>query len=138
VRLHPLEAPAVLAQLAQPSSPTPARDHFGGFCADTFRFLDDLGHNNNRAWMAGQRDRYQFAVREPLVELCRALAERYVEPVLKRAWGWELETAARSGKALTSVCKNDYGRTVPYQTALWITFCRRRPGAKRHDAQFFV
>jgi MoxR-like ATPase len=144
-RLHPLEAPAVLTACArevespQPASPRqPAAAQFGGFCADTFHFLAELTASNRRDWMSAQRDRYQFAVREPLVELCRALAERYVEPVLKRAWGWELETAARNGKALTSVCKNDYGRSVPYQTALWVTFCRRLPGAKRNDAQFFV
>ena len=79
--------------------------------------------------MAGQRDRYRFAVRQPLVELCRALAERYVEPVLRRTHGWDVETAARSGHALTSVCKNDYGRSRPYNTALWIAFCRRGEGA---------
>ncbi len=145
-RLHPLEAPAVLAACAREAAPAEAGEKraagalapFGGFCADTFRFLKELGESNNRAWMSARRDRYQFAVRAPLVELCRALAERYVEPVLKREWGWELETAARNGRALTSVCKNDYGRSVPYQTALWVTFCRRRAGARRTDAQFFV
>jgi hypothetical protein len=140
-RLHPLEAPAVLAACARDgeSAEGPERRaaHFGGFCADTFRFLKELGESNNRAWMSAGRDRYHFAVREPLVELCKALAERYVEPVLCREWGWPLETAARNGRALTSVCKNDYGRSVPYQTALWITFCRRAEG-RRNDAQFFV
>jgi hypothetical protein len=98
---------------------------FGGFCADTFQFLAELSDHNCRAWMEQQRDRYQFVVREPLVELCRDLAERYVGPVLQRGYGWNLETAARGGRALTRICKNDYGRTVPYQTALWITFYRR-------------
>jgi hypothetical protein len=143
--LHPLEAPGVLAALAaghlQPGDPpsSPASSaRFGGFCADTFAFLGELGANNSREWMAGQRDRYRFAVRGPLVELCRALAERYVEPVLCRAHGWDLETAARSGQALTSVCKNDYGRSQPYNTALWIAFCRKGRGGKRDDAQLFV
>ncbi len=142
-RLHPFEAPAVLAACADvgeadgEAAGTRGAAVFGGFCADTFRFLDELAASNSRAWMDGQRARYRFAVREPLVELCRALAERYVEPVLRREWGWELETAARNGRALTSICKNDYGKSVPYQTALWVTFCRR-PGGKRNDAQFFV
>jgi hypothetical protein len=114
----------------------PAR--FGGFCPDTFRFLAELGENNSRTWMDRQRGRYRFAVREPLVELCRALTERYVGPVLGREHGWDMETAARSGRALTSICKNDYGRSVPYQTALWITFDRREPGAKRSEVQLFV
>jgi hypothetical protein len=101
--------------------------------------------------MTGQRDRYRFAVRQPLVELCRALAERYVEPVLRRAHGWDVETAARSGHALTSVCKNDYGRSQPYNTTLWIAFCHppspqplspegrgAKGRGKRDDVQFFV
>jgi MoxR-like ATPase len=147
--LHPLEVPAVLAGLApegargdsRTAGPQPLR--FGGFCEDTFRFLAELGRNNRREWMDGQRDRYRFAVREPLVELCRALAERYVEPVLRRDHGWELETAARNGRALTSICKNDYGRSVPYHAALWITFFRRTAAAKGAggrgaEAQFFV
>jgi hypothetical protein len=141
-RIHPLEVPAVLAACGdhEPAAMTrpDALSQFDGFCADTFAFLRELGEKNNRAWMESQRGRYRFAVREPLVELCRALARRYVEPVLCREYGWDLETAARSGRALTSVCKNDYGRSVPYNTALWITFCRRDPRGKRDDVQFFV
>jgi hypothetical protein len=141
-RLHPLEAPAVLSALAQNRAsdtrlPT-AESRFGGFSPDTFRFLEELAGNNSRPWMEGQRQRYQFAVREPLVELCRALAERYVVPVLCRGHGWDLETRARSGRALTSICKNDYGRSVPYTTALWLTFYRKDRGGKRDDVQFFV
>ncbi len=138
-RLHPMEAPAVLAALGRPETDaSAARARFAGFCPDTFRFLDELSIHNRRDWMDGQRDRYQFAVRAPLVELCQALAERYVGPVLRQQYGWDLETRARSGKALTSVCKNDYGRSSPYQTELWVTFYRKDRGARRDDAQFFV
>src|SRR5205085_12162295 len=42
------------------------------------------------------------------------------------------------GRALTSICKNDYGRSVPYTTALWLTFYRKDRGGKRDDVQFFV
>jgi hypothetical protein len=65
-RLHPLEAPAVLAAVGDVAAGDPvakASPVFGGFCADTFRFLEELGRNNSRAWMSGQRQRYQFAVR---------------------------------------------------------------------------
>jgi uncharacterized protein (DUF2461 family) len=167
-RLHPLEIPTALSALvsgatgrttaesetlprqergprqgrkqvrARKNGPTP----FTGFCADTFQFLAELTCHNRREWMETQRERYHFVVREPLVELCRALAERYVEPVLNRTRGWDLETAARRGRALTSIGKNDYGRSVPYQTALWITFYRRDRAAEREGreeaAQFFV
>jgi MoxR-like ATPase/uncharacterized protein (DUF2461 family) len=109
-----------------------------------------LAHNNKREWMEGQRDRYRFAVREPLIELCRVLAQRYVEPVLRGVHGWRLDTEPRTGRALTSICKNAYGRTQPYNTTLWIAFCRRTPSplpsppggegrvSGREDAQFFV
>jgi 5-methylcytosine-specific restriction enzyme B len=149
--LHPLEVPAVLGVVGGGRGTSEGIDRssssainltpsagFGGFCSDTFTFLRELERNNCREWMAGQRDRYRFAVRQPLVELCRALAERYVEPVLRRTHGWDVETAARSGHALTSVCKNDYGRSRPYNTVLWIAFCRRGEGSKRDDVQFFA
>jgi MoxR-like ATPase len=141
-RLHPLEAPAVLAAFAESDSAlntqSSAPNGFGGFCPDTFRFLSELATNNRRDWMERQCDRYRFVVREPLVELCRTLAERYVEPVLCQACGWDLETQARSGRALSSVVKNDYGRSVPYQEVLWVTFYRRDRGGKRDDVQLFV
>jgi hypothetical protein len=137
-RLHPLEAPAVLAA-AGGGGEEAADSRFGGFCADTFRFLGDLQRENNRAWMEQQRDRYRFAVRGPLIELCRALAERYVEPVLRREHGWDLETEPRNGLALTSIVKNDYGRSQPYNSALWITFYPRHGAGRRGSAaQLFV
>ncbi len=134
--MHPLETADVLAALAPEAE---RRDEpaatFGGFCADTFRFLAELADDNRREWMDGQRDRYRFAVREPLAELCRALAARYVGPVLRGVHGWDIDAEARSGRALTSICKNDYGRSRPYNTSMWITFCRR---GGRRDAQLFV
>jgi len=101
-----------------------------GFGADSFRFLGELARNNCRSWMERQRDRYRFAVRAPLVELCRGLAARYVEPVLRREYGWDLETAACSGRALTSICKNNYGRSAPYSPVLWVTFYPRRSSGR--------
>ncbi len=152
--LHPLEVPGVLAALAGVESDDARRqasslpgeagtretcrhdDAFRGFCADTFAFLAELGRENRRAWMDGQRHRYRFAVRAPLVELCRTLAARYVEPVLGGQHGWHLDTCPRSGRALTSICKNAFGRSLPYNTALWITFCPL--GEARAGAQLFV
>ncbi len=135
--IHPLEIADVLAALAPDAGRREERPAFGGFCSDTFRFLHELAADNRREWMESQRDRYCFAVREPLAELCRALATRYVGPVLHGVHGWDLEAEARSGRALTSICKNDYGRSRPYNTALWIAFCRRGTAGRR-DAQLFV
>jgi 5-methylcytosine-specific restriction enzyme B len=151
--LHPFEVPDVLSLLgrddeAESAETTDTRNalslvgrsataEFRGFCADTFTFLDELTHNNQRDWMEAQRPRYRFAVREPMVELCRGLATRFVTPVLRGACGWDLDVEARSGHALTSICRNAFGRGGPYNTALWITFCRRGDGGQRTDAQLF-
>ncbi|MBO0700369.1 MAG: DUF2461 family protein, partial [Zavarzinella sp.] len=137
-RLHPLEVPDVLAAAVREADESPRPDRFDGFSSDTFRFLAELAGHNTREWMDGERERYQFAVREPLAELCRALAARYVEPVLNRQFGWDLETEAKVGRALTSVVRNDHGRSVPYESALWVTFYRRARGGKRDDVQLFV
>ena len=135
-QLHPLEAPAILAALGKTEEDT-ATAAFGGFCADTFQFLAELAQNNRRDWMEQQRGRYRFVVREPLLELCRALATRYVEPVLGGVHGWRLDTAPRNGRALTSICRNAYGRGDPYNTVLWLAFCAGG-AAGRDGAQFFV
>jgi MoxR-like ATPase/uncharacterized protein (DUF2461 family) len=142
-QLHPLELPAVLAGLERETSDAELGT-FTGFCADSFHFLGELVHNNKREWMERQRQRYRFAVREPLLELCRVLAERYIEPVLRGVHNWQLDTEPRRGRALTSICKKTYGRAQPYNTERWIVFCRRtarRAGSvsdRREDAQFFV
>jgi uncharacterized protein (DUF2461 family) len=145
--LHPLEIPGVLAALGETEGTTrrtgtevedDSRVIFGGFCADTFAFLRELSQNNTRQWMEQRRDRYHFAVSEPLVELCRALAGRYVRPVLCGHHGWSFDTAARPGRALTKISKNAYGRGGPYNTTLWIAFSESNPGAARAAVQFFV
>jgi hypothetical protein len=138
-RVHPLElADLVLAVAGPEVRRDPEEAPFGGFCSDTFRFLAELSEAKSRDWMEPRRDRYQFVLREPLVELCEALAGRYVRPVLNGEYGWDLETDARPGRALTSICKNDFGRSGPYQPVQWVTFYRRSQANKRADAQFFI
>ncbi len=137
--VHPLETAEVLAQLAAPRESLDHRQRrFGGFCPDTFRFLSELEDNNNRAWLTTQRSRYHFVLREPLIELCQALGERYIEPVLHRLHGFDLESEARDGLALTRLTKNAYGRSGPYNTTLWIVFCGRDDTGRREATQFFV
>ncbi len=136
--VHPLEVEDLFAPTASEGRPAASRPTFHGFAAETFRFLGELTEHNEKAWMDAHRERYQFVVREPLVELCAALAERYVRPVLHREHGWEMETDPRPGRALTSIAKNDFGRAGPYTPDVWVTFYRRASGGKRHDAQLFV
>jgi hypothetical protein len=139
--LHPLEVADLLAEVGSEMHEgrcveATIRGEFRGFCADTFAFLGELARENSVAWMDGQRDRYRFAVRGPLIELCRALASRYVEPVLCKGHGWPLDIEPRSGRALTSIYKNGFGRGLPYNSTLWIAFCRQ--GVRRAGAQLFV
>ncbi len=141
-RVHPCEVLPVLEAVGHVAGPDRAEDRlrsgFGGFCGDTFRFLAELAGHNRTGWMAAERDRYRFAVREPLVELCEALAARYVRPVLGGEYGWELETEPRVGRALSSITRTDFGRGGPYAPVLWVTFARKRPGPRRDDVQFFA
>ncbi|MBY0459991.1 MAG: DUF2461 domain-containing protein, partial [Gemmataceae bacterium] len=90
-RVHPLELADVALTVAARSDLEPEPDGFGGFCSDTFTFLEELAVANAKGWMATHRDRYHFSLREPLLELCDAVAERYVRPVLNREHGWGLE-----------------------------------------------
>lgn len=137
-RVHPLELADVVLAVARPPQPELLAGDFGGFCSDSFAFLTELARTNSKEWMAENRERYQFVLREPLVELCESVAERYVRPVLNREYGWDLECDARTGRAVTSICKNDFGRGGPYQPVQWITFYRRSKSNKRADAQLFV
>ena len=147
LRLHSAEVAAFLALAADEFSPpddgtpagprTPAGE-FGGFSADTFRFLAELPADNAAEWMAANRERYAYAVREPMVELCEALTAQYIDPVVNGGFGWGLETAARPGKALTSICRNDFGRGETYLPEMGVAFFRRAAGPKRLDAQLFA
>lgn len=137
-RVHPLELPEVVVAARQAVRPDARTGEFAGFCTDTFAFLAELQQQNSKDWMATQRPRYHFVLREPLIELCEALAERYIRPVLNREHGWGLECDAKTGRTITRICKNDFGRSRPYQPVQWITFYRQTQAHKQADAQLFV
>ena len=46
------------------------------FSKETFRFLDDLAQNNDRAWFAANKVRYEAHVREPALALIADFAPR--------------------------------------------------------------
>lgn len=139
-KVHPAEVGPLLAAVGERHRTDGAHNVgcFDGFCGDTFRFLANLGEHNEIEWMAARRDRYRFAVRDPLVELCQALTSRYVRPILAGEYGWKLETEPRAGRALTSICKNDFGRSGPYVPVMWVRFYRKAFGRTRDDVQLFV
>lgn len=140
-RVHPLECDDLWQAVLDRGAADAERKNdfrFDGFARDTFRFLSELESNNRSGWMASRRDRYHFVVRDPLRELGHHLTERYVEPVLRKGMGWDLETEPRTGKSLSSVVKNDYGQSVPYHTTMWLTYYRSQPRGRRDDVQWFV
>ena len=142
LKLHPLQVPTFLAQCGNRASGKEDKNglqsRFLGFGPDTFRFLEELQEHNDRDWMTDNRCRYHYFLRQPLVQLGRELADRYVRPVLNGKWGLQLETQIRTGKVLSSICKNDYGRSKPYSEEMWMAFTRKEKGHKKYDAQLFV
>ena len=142
-RIHPLEWHDLAMQILEQHASRRAeyfedRSRFRGFCRDSFTFLTELESNNSLEWMNQQRERYQFCVRDPIRELCLLLTERYIEPVLRKGWGWDLEVEPRAGRAISSILKNDYGQSVPYQPTMGIHFFRSSHPSKQTDVQWFV
>ena len=50
---------------------------FSGFSADALKFFVELSKNQNKEWMAENKDRYKRSVQEPLGELVVALTDHF-------------------------------------------------------------
>jgi uncharacterized protein (DUF2461 family) len=50
---------------------------FTGFRPEAIQFLVDLTENNDRAWFQPRNGEYETMLKEPLLALCVALAERF-------------------------------------------------------------
>ena len=50
---------------------------FGGFKREAIQFLADLAANNDRAWFQPRKADYERLLKEPMEELCLALADRF-------------------------------------------------------------
>jgi uncharacterized protein (TIGR02453 family) len=50
---------------------------FRGFTRDAIQFLADLAANNDRAWFQPRKADYERLLKEPMEQLCVALAERF-------------------------------------------------------------
>ncbi len=53
-----------------------AGPRFGGFPADSIRFLGELAHNNNRPWFMDNKQRYEQSVLEPALDFISAMGPR--------------------------------------------------------------
>ncbi|MBU0519372.1 DUF2461 domain-containing protein [bacterium] len=81
---------------------------------EAFRFMADLGENNNKAWFDENRKRYEQYVRQPM----KSLAEALDDPV-------SLIMPEFSGKAKVSRINNDIRfspNKPPYKSHYWISF----------------
>ena len=52
---------------------------FAGFSRDAITFMEDLARNNDRAWFQPRKAEYERLLKEPMEELCLALADRFEE-----------------------------------------------------------
>lgn len=92
---------------------------FAGFPKDTLDFLDDLSHNNNRAWFAENKSRYEASVLAPSL----ALIECLKKPLDKVAPMLGVE-AKRSGGSLMRIYKDTRfsNDKTPYKINIGIQF----------------
>ena len=58
---------------------TASASGFKGFKREAIQFLADLAANNERAWFQPRKADYERLLKEPMQQLCLALAERFAE-----------------------------------------------------------
>lgn len=91
---------------------------FPGFPADTFAFLRDLEHHNNRPWFEANRARYETAWKSPALDLITALQDpmAQLDPPLK--------AEARINGSLRRINRDvRFSKDKsPYQTQLYLIF----------------
>jgi uncharacterized protein (TIGR02453 family) len=56
---------------------TIAAPSFAGFSPDAIRFMADLAEHNDRAWFQPRKAEFERLLKEPMEELCMALADRF-------------------------------------------------------------
>ena len=62
--------------IARPRERAPGPGGFGGFRPEAFRFLRDLGRNNEKTWFEAHRDVYERELRAPMRQLVETLDAR--------------------------------------------------------------
>jgi len=112
----------------------PALVAFRGFTDETFRFLAELRQNNTRAWFHENREAFKEHVDLPLRHLVTDLGQNVISQLNP-----DLETEPKSGKTLSRINKNIYGKAEEglYYPYLWAAFYRRGR-TKQTDIQLFM
>jgi uncharacterized protein (TIGR02453 family) len=104
------------------------------FSATTFRFLDDLAANNNRAWFEANKSRYESLVREPAFEFIAAMA-----PLLEEfAPQFRAEPRKVGGSLMRVFRDTRFSRDkTPYKLNIGIQF-RHSLGKDIHAPGFYL
>src|SRR5512135_351652 len=104
------------------------------FSKATFKFLDELAANNNRAWFEENKPRYEALVREPALDFIEAM-----DPVLaKFAPNFRAEPRKMGGSLMRVFRDTRFSRDkTPYKTNIGIQF-RHALGKDIHAPGFYV
>jgi uncharacterized protein (DUF2461 family) len=107
---------------------------FIGFTDDTFSFMADLRANNRDDWFEQNRSRFRDAVDKPLRSLVEDIGGRVIHALAPN-----LEISAKSGKTISKIRKNIWGKKSEdtYNPWYWAAFYRR-DRTKQTDAQLFM
>jgi uncharacterized protein (TIGR02453 family) len=104
------------------------------FTKSTFKFLDELAANNNRAWFEENKPRYEALVREPALDFIEAM-----DPLLgKFAPHFRAEPRKVGGSLMRVFRDTRFSRDkTPYKTNIGIQF-RHQLGKDVHAPGFYV
>jgi len=104
------------------------------FTKATFKFLDELAANNNRAWFEENKPRYEALVREPALDFIEAM-----DPSLRKfAPNFRAEPRKMGGSLMRVFRDTRFSRDkTPYKTNIGIQF-RHVQGKDIHAPGFYV
>jgi len=94
------------------------------FTRETFRFFQELGRNNRKAWMDENRSRYQSTVVEPLRHLLEELSPAILE------LDSQFEVTGRRGSNFSRINRDiRFAKDkTPYKTQMYLKFSVPAPG----------
>ena len=111
-----------------------ATETFRGFPKDTVQFLAELALNNEREWFEKNKARYEASVREPALQLVRAMAPR-----LKKITKHFVASDKKVGGSLMRIHRDvRFGKDKsPYKTNVGLHF-RHEVGKDVHAPGIYV
>ena len=103
------------------------------FGKETFQFFRELEHNNRKAWMDENRERYKSSIVQPF----RRLLEELATPVLKM--NGQFDASGRAGANFSRINRDiRFAKDkTPYKTQMYLKFSTPSPG-DRENGQLYV